>query len=106
MLLMMAAQDIRDNAKQIINVEDGDDRDETSKKLATFFDSVDNLTENFPWDIKLTCPMALASIESREDDDVKITRFTITGEDPMYERTCAAFAEIAFQQADIDEGHE
>jgi hypothetical protein len=57
MLLMMAAQDIRENAAQIVNVEGGDDREETSNKLLAFFESVDNLFVSFPWEMTMTCPL-------------------------------------------------
>merc|ERR1711991_13732 len=108
MLLLMASQDIRENAAQIVNVEGGDGREETSKKLLTFFEAVDNLFISFPWEITMQCPMGLASIEGRgEESDVTETAYTIEGTDPIYERTCAAFAEMAFELEDEkDENNE
>ena len=101
-LLGLAVQDIRDNARQMHT--ESADRADTQTGLANFFEGVERLSTEFPWSIKLTCPMSLARIEEIEDGDVSVIKYAIP--DDEVERVSAAFAEIAFDQADADSAEE
>lgn len=100
MLLQLAAQDVRENAQQMVNVE-SEDRDATSQSLLKFFSDMDDLSTKFPWTLQLKCPMCIASVEEGEESDVKVEKYLIDPADS--ERVSAAFAELAFQQADREE---
>lgn len=102
-LLGLMTQDIRDNAQQV-NAE-SDDRSDTEAGLAKFFERVDQLSTEFPWTLKLTCPMCLARIEELEDGEIPRVKYLIADEDA--ERVSAAFADLAFDAADqADEANE
>lgn len=102
MLLQLMEQDIRDNAQQVANAESAD-ADETRASLATFFRHVAALRTTFPWSITMHCPMSQATIETSGDDDAKLLRTTFIVPESEIERVSAAFAEMAFDAADLED---
>lgn len=100
MLLALVHQDMRDNAQQVHS--EHSDQVQTQNNLVDFFERLEKLSVTFPWTLKLTCPMSIATIETVSEADVTKTRYEI---DPSEsERVSAAFAELAFRKADQAEG--
>ena len=95
MLAQLVGEDIRNNAQQIHGAVEG------GRGLDAFFEGLDRLQEEFPWTLRMVCPMALASVEGASEENLKIERFPIAAED--VERVSRAYAEMAFDAADLED---
>ncbi len=94
MLVALVGQDIRNNADQLVAAGG-------TRTLEEFLAQLDGLTTQFPWTLRLTCPMALARIEA---EAAVVERFPIAEED--VERVSAAYADMAFDAADLADEQE